>query len=212
MGILFIILQTFLLVFALGVDALICSFSYGVNRIRIPLKSLMVINLITLLLLTLGVVLASVIGEFLPPAFVYTLSFLILFILGLSKIFEGTIKGIIKRHEGRHNFSFSMFNLGFVLQVYAQYELADSDDSKVLSIKEAIPLAFALGFDGLSVGLSIGLMQMNIGLLLGMSFVVGVACVALGGYFGRKLSTQIAFDFSIASGLILISIAIWNLI
>jgi len=212
MGILFLVLQTFLLVLVLGVDALVCSFSYGVNKIRIPLKSMLVINVITLLLLALGIVIARGLEGFLPPVFIYALSFLILFILGLSKIFEGTIKRMIKHHEGRRNFRFSMFNLGFVLQVYAQYELADFDDSKDLSIKEAIPLAFAVGFDGLSVGLSIGLMQLNIGLLLGMSFVVGVGCVALGEYLGRKLARKSSFDFSIVSGLILILIAIWNLI
>ena len=156
--------------------------------------------------------LARLLGEFLPPAFVYVLSFLILFILGLIKIFEGTIKGMIRRNEGSRNFKFSMFNLGFVLQIYGQYELADSDDSKELSVWEAVPLAFAVGFDGLSVGLSVGLMQLNISLLLGMSFVVGIACVAIGDYLGRKLSRKLAFDFSIVSGLILILIAIWNVI
>lgn len=212
MGILFLILQTFLLVFALGIDALVCSFSYGVNKIRIPLKSMIVINLITLLLLGIGIVIARILGEFLPPIFIYILSFSILFILGLSKIFEGAIKRMIKRSEGRRNFNFSIFNLGFVLQIYAEYELADSDESKELSVWEAIPLAFAVGFDGLSVGLSIGLMQLNISLLLGMSFVVGIACVAIGDYLGQKLSRKTTFDFSIISGLILILIAILSII
>lgn len=212
MGILFLILQTFLLVFALGVDALVCSFSYGVNKIRIPLKSMVVINVITLLLLALGIIIARFLGEFLPPVFVYVLSFLILFVLGLSKIFEGAIKGIIRRNEGSRKFNFSMFNLGFVLQVYAQYELADSDESKELSVTEAIPLAFAVGFDGLSVGLSVGLMQLNVGLLLIMSFVVGIICVAVGDYLGRKMSRKLTFDFSIISGVILILIGILNVI
>ncbi|MCL1990356.1 MAG: manganese efflux pump [Defluviitaleaceae bacterium] len=212
MGILFLFLQTFLLVFALGVDALVCSFSYAVNKIRIPFKSMMMINVVTLFLLGAGIVMAKVLVEFLPSTLVYASSFFILFMLGMSKIFEGVIKGTIKRHEGRRHFSFSLFNLGFVLQVYAQYELADSDDSKVLSLKEAIPLAFALGFDGLSVGLSIGLMQIDVTLLLGMSFVVGMICVALGDYLGRKLSKKMSFDFSLISGLILILIAILNVI
>ncbi|MCL2559292.1 MAG: manganese efflux pump [Turicibacter sp.] len=189
-----------------------CSFSYGVNKIRIPLKSSLVINVITLFLLILGIMGAHILEGFLPPVFVEALSFIILFILGLSKIFEGAIKRMIKRYEGRRDFRFSMFNLGFVLQVYAQYELADSDDSKDLSTKEAIPLAFALGFDGLSVGLSIGLMTLNIGLLLVMSFVVGVACVAVGSYLGRTLSRRVSLDFSILSGLILILIAMLNVI
>jgi len=212
MGILFLVLQTFFLVFALGIDALVCSFSYGVNKIRIPFKSMIVINIITLLLLAFGIVIARILGEFLPPIFIYVLSFLILFILGLSKIFEGAIKRLIRRGEGSRNFNFSMFNLGFVLQVYAQYELADSDESKELSVWEAIPLGAAVGFDGLSVGLSIGLMQLNVGLLLIMSFVVGVACVAIGDYLGRTLSKKTTFDFSFVSGLILILIAILSII
>lgn len=212
MGILFLVLQTFFLVFALGVDALVCSFSYGVNKIRIPFKSMIAINIITLLLLAFGVVIAQLLGEFLPSVFVYILSFSILFLLGLMKIFEGAIKGMIRRNKGRRNFNFSMFNLGFVLQIYATYELADSDESKELSIWEAIPLAFAVGFDGLSVGLTVGLMQLNIGLLLSMSFVVGVACVAIGDYLGRKLARKMTFDFSIVSGIILILIAILNVI
>ena len=208
MGFLFLLLQTFLLVFALGVDALICSFSYGINKIRIPAKSMLVINLISLLLLATGVIIARLLEGFLPPMLIYVFSFFILFFLGMAKIFEGTIKSLIKRHEDGRRFSFSLFNLGFVLQVFAQYDLADSDDSKELSLFEAVPLAFALGFDGLSVGLSIGLMTLNIPLLFVMSFVVGVGCVALGSYLGRKASQKIAFDLGILSGFILILIAV----
>jgi len=211
MGFLLLLLQTFFLVFALGVDALICSFSYGVNRIRIPLKSMLVINLITLVLLAVGIGFAQLLGGILPDFLVYSLSFVILFILGITKIFEGTIKSLIKRHEGNRRFSFSMFNLGFVLQVFAQYELADSDGSKELSMAESVPLAIAIGLDGLSVGLSIGLMSLNVGMLLVMSFLVGVICVTLGSYLGRKASQKIAFDFSILSGLILILIAVLSL-
>jgi len=210
MGFLFLILQTFLLVFALGVDALICSFSYGVNKIRISMKSMIVINLITLLLLATGITIAQILEEFLPSTVIYGLAFLVLFFIGLIKIFEGTIKSIIKRHDGSRNFNFSLFNFGFVLQVFAQPELADSDASKELSITESVPLAFALGFDGLSVGLSVGLMTLNIPLLFVMSFVVGIVCVAVGSYLGRKASQKISFDLSILSGLILILIAILN--
>jgi len=172
---------------------------------------MIVINIITLLLLTTGIIIAHILEGFLPTAVVYGLSFLILFFLGLTKIFEGAIKSLIKRHEGNPKFSFSLFNFGFVLQVFAQPELADSDASKELSVAESVPLAFALGFDGLSVGLSVGLMALNIPLLLTMSFIIGMVCVALGSSLGRKASQKISFDFSILSGLILILIAIWNL-
>ena len=212
MGFLFIVIQTFLLVFALGVDSLVCSFSYGVNKIKISFKSMLMINIITTLLLGFGVVIARILGEFLSPTFVGALSFLILAVLGLSKIFEGTIKAIIKKNDGTRHFSFSMFDIGFVLQIFAQYELADKDDSKDLSVKEAVPLAIALGLDGLSVGLAIGLIYTNYALLFGMAFIVGLLCIAGGCYLGTKLSKRIYFDFNIISGLILLVIAIINIL
>ena len=208
---LFLIFQTLLLVLALGVDALICCFLYGANKIRIPFRSMIIINLITLLLLAIGIIVAQTFDEFLPTIVIYGLSFTILFCLGLVKIFEGTIKHAIRRNQGNHKSNSSLFNIGFVLKVFAQPELADVDSSKELSITESIPLAFALGFDGLSVGLSVGLMALNIPLLLALSFLVGIGCVAAGSHLGKKASQKIALDFSIISGLILIGIAIWNL-
>jgi len=56
------------------------------------------------------------------------------------------------------------------------------------------------------------LMQLNVGLLLIMSFVVGIICVAVGDYLGRKMSRKLTFDFSIISGVILILIGILNVI
>ena len=207
-----ILFQTFLLVLALGLDAFICSFSYGANKIKIPLKSVLMINFVTITLLFIGTVTARLLSPILPEFLTEWLPFLILSFLGISKIFEGVIKGMIRKNKGRRHFNFSLFNLGFILQIYADYEQADRDGSKELSIKEAIPLAIALGLDGLSVGFSIGLSAVGIPLLLGMSFIVEFLCVLLGVTLGRSVAKKLKFDLSIFSGLILMAIALFELL
>jgi len=207
-----ILFQTFLLVLALGIDAFVCSFSYGANKIKIPLKSVLMINFVTITLLFIGTIGARLLNPILPEFLLEWLPFLILFCLGISKIFEGIIKAFIRKHKGSRELNFSLFNLGFILQIYADYEQADIDGSKELSVKEAIPLAIALGIDGLSVGFSVGLTAVAIPLLLGMSFIVEFFCVLFGVALGRGIAKKIKFDLSMISGLILIAIAVFELL
>lgn len=207
-----ILFQTFLLVLALGIDAFVCSFSYGANKIKIPLKSLLMINVITITLLFVGTMTAGLLSLILPSFLLEWIPFSILFFLGISKVFEGVIKAFIRKHKGSRHVKFSLFNLGFILQIYADYEQADADDSKELSVKEAIPLAVALGIDGLSVGFSVGLTAISVPLLLGMSFIVEFFCVLLGAALGRNTAKRINFDLSILGGFILITIALFELL
>lgn len=212
MELMLVLFQTFLLVLALGIDGFVCSFSYGVNKIKIPLKAILMINFVTITLLFIGTISARLLSPIMPDFLLNWLPFLILFCLGMSKIFEGLIKAFIRKHNGSRKIDFSLFNLGFILQIYSDYEQADADDSKELSIKEAIPLAVALGLDGLSVGFSIGLTTIAIPLLLGMSFMVEFFCVLLGVTLGRSVAKKIKFNLSIFSGLVLIAIAFFELL
>jgi len=204
------LLQTLLLVIALGIDAFVCSFSYGVNQIKVPLKSMLMINLVTLTLLLTGAIASKMLSTALPQLSLNWLAPLILIFLGLSKIFEGVIKALINQHKESGHVEFSLFNFGFILRIYADYQQADIDESKELSIKESIPLAFALGIDGLSVGFSIGLTALHIPLLLGMSLIVEAICIFLGGLLGQKAAKKMSFDFSFLSGCLLIAVALFK--
>jgi len=208
----FILIQTMMLVIALGIDAFICSFSYGANKIKIPLKTVFVINIVTVTLLLTGIVISRLLSPVLPLFLMDWLPFVILTMLGLSKIFEGVIKALIRKSQEQGEVKFSFFNVDFILKIYADYKEADVDHSKVLSIKEAIPLAVALGIDGLSVGFSVGLTAITIPLLLSVSLLVEFLCVVLGTAMGRRVANVIKFDLSVVSGLILIMVAVFELL
>lgn len=210
---LMILLEALGLVIALAIDEMICSFSYGANKIKIPMRSMLTINAIDTALLGIGLLFGTLVGQLIPLALTATLSFFILFFLGLSKVFDSAIKKIIRKKNGiNKNFNFSLFNLGFILTVYANPEKADADESKVLSPKEAVPLALALGLDGLSVGFGVGIAAIHFGAIMLMSFLVGMFMLILGSWLGNKIAKSLSLDFGWLSGLLLILIAISGII
>ena len=213
MNIIILLLQAWMLVLALGIDAFVCSFGYGANKIKIPVKSILVINIVCMSLLAIGLFLGAVINSFLSGDIAGWIAFIILFSLGVSKIFDSTIKGIIRKYNGiDKNFKFSLFNLSFIFKIYADPKEADVDQSKELTPKEAMPLAIAIGLDGLSVGIGIGLVMINPFLILGLSRISDTLAIVLGAYLGNKLAQKTNWDLSWVSGIILILIAIFEIL
>ena len=207
------LIQAFVLVLALAIDAFACSFGYGTSKIKIPLKSVIVINVVCTLLLGVGLFLGSMITNILPYDVAGWIAFTILFILGFVKIFDSIIKRFIRMRNGiDKNIKFSLLNLGFVLRIYANPEFADTDYSKELTPKESVPLAVALGLDGLSVGIGIGLALFSPVILLGLTFVSGTLMVIFGAWLGNKVAKKICFDLSWVAGIILIVIAIFEVL
>jgi len=212
MSTIIIVLQALVLVIAVGIDAFACSFGYGASKITIPFKSVVIINVVCSALLAAGLFLGTSIGHFVPQGVGEWIAFAILFVLGVFKLFDSTIKKAIRKcKEGAGTDSkFSLLNLGFVLKIYADPEEADIDGSKELSPKEAAPLAVALGLDGLSVGFGVGIgaALASAFLIVGLSLVIGVILVMLGCLFGNKIASRTSLDLSWLSGAILITIAI----
>ena len=81
------------------------------------------------------------------------LGFLLLAGLGIVKIFDSSLKALIRRHRDLHRqWQFSAFHFRVILNIYANPEQADQDRSGVLSVGEATALAVALSLDSLTVG------------------------------------------------------------
>lgn len=153
-------LEALLLVVALSLDAFVASFAYGAQRIRIPYSSAAIISVICTAMLAVSLLAGSLLRPFLPQSLTKGLCFAILFLLGLVKLCDSTIKTLIRKHKRMHRqVSFSLFSLKFILDVYADPEKADRDGSRELSPAEAASLAVALSLDGLAVGFGAALMR-----------------------------------------------------
>lgn len=204
--------EALLIVTALSMDAFVSSFAYGAGKIKIPLSSLLVINLICSGTLALALLFGGVVSLWLPKAFTSAICILLLLTLGITKIFDSALKTLIRKHSTfQKKIQFSLFHMGFILKIYANPEEADRDHSHTLSPSEAAFLALALSLDSLAVGFGAGLSHTGPLLVFALSLLVGILAVRLGCYLGNRVSSKTNFDLSWVSGALLIILAILKL-
>jgi len=205
-------MEALLLVTSLSIDAFASSFAYGTSKIKIPLKSILIINVVGSVILGISLFFGSVFRPFIDENIASTISFGILFILGVMKIFDSTIKALIRKYNRlEKEVKFSIFNMQFILNIYANPEKADIDKSRTVSPKEAMYLAIALALDSFAVGFGAGLTDANAVQIVGFSLVTDMIAIILGCYIGNKVAEKLSINLSWLSGVILIFLAFSNL-
>lgn len=206
------IIETLLLVTALSVDSFVASFAYGANKIKIPFISVSIISIICSVILVISVFLGSIIKPLIPEHMTQNICFVILFILGIIKLFDSSIKTFIRKHNDLNKqLKFSLFNLSFILNIYADPQNADCDLSRELSPLEAAPLAMALSIDGLAVGIGAGLVTVSMIQIIIFSLIANIITILLGSYVGYKIAERTSLNLSWLSGLLLIILAVMKL-
>ena len=144
-------LELMILVVALSVDAFAASFVYGADRVKIPVSSVLVIAGISSGILFLSLGLGDRVEDWMPEVAVRHASFFLLLLLAVIKLFDSSVKSLIRRLGTIHKkmdkrLKVSVFNLHLILSVYADVEKATPADS-VLTPAEALSLGTALSLD-----------------------------------------------------------------
>jgi putative sporulation protein YtaF len=202
-------IESLLLVSSVCIDAFVASIAYGTNKIKIPISSAIIISSIGSFILGISLFAGGFIKDFLPGNLPTILSFSILMILGIYRLFEGLFKNYIQqRHTLDKPLKFKIFDINFILQVYADETKADFDKSKVLTPKESFYLATALSFDSLAVGFGSSLVGGGYIRTIFLCFIIGVAVVLLGVFMGKKLLEKSHVNLAWLSGVILMLLAL----
>jgi len=210
--ILFIILESIIIAIALSTDAFIASFAYGTNKIKIPISSMQVIAFICTGILAISLLLGTSLKPYLPGNLLKIASFLILLILGIVKLMDNIIKAIINKHTIiDKQIKFSVLNLNFILNIYANPKEADFDESKTLSPREALSLAIALSLDSLAAGFGFALGNSNLFAIIISSLIFSMISIKSGAFIGNKISDKVPFQLSWLSGVLLIFLAFLRL-
>lgn len=200
MSVLRICLEAAAISLALSVDSFIAAFSYGTSKIKIPLSSVGIISVTGSLITGLSMLAGSFVKDFIPPGFTTLLSFGILFLLGVLKLFESS----------------SPAN-------------ADKDNSHSISAKEALSLSAALSLDGCAAGfgasLSAGIPAspgaaaagtvsslVPVAAVFLFSLIFGVLTVLAGSHIGNKAAGRLPIKPGIIGGLLLILLAVARLL
>lgn len=207
-----ILLEAAILASSLSLDAFIASFAYGSNRIKIPFSSVLVIDLVCGGILGASLFLGTLLRPYLSPGVSNLVCFLILFAIGVVKLLDNLTKTLIRKHGGlSKDIRFSLLNLRFVLNVYADPEKADADCSKSISFAEAVSLSIALSLDGMAVGFGAALGDVNSAAVFLASLLTNAAAVLLGAHIGNRVASSLRFHVTWLSGAILIVMAVLKL-
>jgi putative sporulation protein YtaF len=200
------------LVLAVSIDSFAAALAYGSSGIRIPILSSIIMNGICSLILAASLFLGYLIFPVIPENLTKIICCLILSIIGIAKLCDSSIKVLIRRNKSiRRQIKFSLSSLHFILNIYADPEEADCDQSKSISIGEAAVLAVALSLDGTAVGFGAGLGGIDPLITALLCFAVGMAAVKVGSLIGEKIAHNSSRDFSWISGVLLLLIAFLNL-
>jgi len=202
-------LNAIFLVAALSLDAFVAAFSYGVNKIKIPLKSALIITFVCSAVLAIALYLGYALGGFIPANVAKGVGIGLLILIGVIKLFDSLLKSYVKKHQNLDKkVNFKFFSLRCILSIYADETQADVDESKILSVKEATGLAIVLSLDSLGVGFGAGLSSRGLPWIIALSFAMGVTLVYLGAFLGRVVAKKSKLNLSWLSGAILITLGI----
>lgn len=211
-----ICLEAALIALALSVDSFVAAFSYGTSKIKIPFSSVGIISVTSSLITGLSMLTGSFVKDYIPSGFTTLLSFGILFLLGVLKLFDSS-----------------------------QPKNADKDHSQSISPKEALSLSAALSLDGCAAGfgasLSAGMTAspgasvagfdasvaagvdasaaagtasslMPVAAVFLFSLVFGALMVLTGSHIGNKAAGRLPIKPGIIGGLLLILLAVARLL
>ena len=203
-----IILEAALLASSLSADSFVAGFAYGANKIKINFRCVQIINLVCTAIIGVSLLFGNIIKDYISETVALTISFIVLFILGLSKLLDGFTKSLIKKHTDlTREVKFSLFNFNFILKLYAAPEDSDADASKSISPAEAASIAVALSLDGIAVGFGAALGGVNWFAVILFSLVTDMLAIISGRYIGEKTARKTRFNLSWLGGFILIALA-----
>lgn len=207
------VLESILLVLALSLDAFAASIAYGLNDIKIPIRSILIIDFVCAFFLSLSMLIGSMFRVLIPERFLIIVSFLILLSLGIYYLFEGIVKANLEKAlKSNKKIKVNVFNLDLIVEIYVDQTKADINYSKDLSSKEALYLGTALSLDSIAVGFGSGIVDINYLQVIIFSLIFGIVAIWGGLFMGRKVALNTKIDISWLSGIILIILAILKIL
>lgn len=201
--------------FAVSIDGFIAGIAYGLKDICIPMKSLLIICITTIISTTIAMWTACILGIFMNTQLAILCGSLLLIIIGLFSLFQEYLtKDAHKNtiHEEPHTPKLT-FSLGrLVINIMADPEKADVDHSRGINSIEALFLGLALGVDNMIATFAATLMgplPSYTPLIMGL---IQVIVITAGIYTSKHLiSATLKKRFPYVPGIILIMLGLIRL-
>jgi putative sporulation protein YtaF len=191
-------------------DSFGVGLTYGMRKMKIPLKSLIIISSCSAILLFFAMKLGDVIFQWIPLDYGEKLGGYILISIGafaLYQVFKPETKKVEREVETVETtmFHFEVKTLGIAIQILRKPTIADFDKSGIITGIEAVMLGIALSLDAFGAGLGASLLKFpaleTAGLVAITSSILLIIGIKLGHVFSKS---QLLKKLSYFPGMLLI--------
>lgn len=197
-----------ILVLALCMDTFVASMAYGANKVQISWEKIVSMNVICSGCLGFALIAGGLLDEIIPQGLTRLVCFISLFLLGIIKLLDYSIKKLINRNAVlAKGIAFSFSGLKVIINIYGDPMAADLDHSQSLSWKEIVFLSFAMSIDSLIAGALSAFLKIPVGLTAGTALIMGIAVMYAGLFLGRRLADRFSYDLSWISGVLFLILA-----
>jgi len=205
-----------LLAFALSLDSFSVGFTYGLRKMVMPLKSILIIATCSAISLMIAVSIGHGLEKILSPQVTASLGGIILIMLGCWVLYqffrpEKEKDKELLEHE-KLIVNFEIRSLGLAINILKKPMSADFDRSGTITGIEAFMLGFALSIDAFGAGIGAAMLGFSPFYLAISVAVMSSLFVFLGiksGVFFHKFDWVQKFSF--LPGVLLIIIGIWKI-
>ncbi|WP_066311328.1 sporulation membrane protein YtaF [Bacillus sp. FJAT-29814] len=203
-----------ILAFALSLDSFSVGFTYGLRKMAMPFKSILIIATCSAVSLMIAVSIGHGLERVLSPGMTESLGGIILIGLGvwvLYQFFRPEKEKEPVEHE-KMIVNFEIRSLGLAINILRKPMSADFDQSGTITGIEAFMLGFALSLDSFGAGIGAAMLGFS-----PINLAISVAVMSsLFVFFGIKSGSLFhKFDwvqrFAFLPGVLLIIIGIWKI-
>jgi len=209
------LLTILLFAIAVSADGFMVGIAYGIKKIYIPVKSLVVISIASALAVSVSMGLGRALAAILPVSWTLKVGAMILIFIGFFFMLRACREKIISLDDNGDEplVTLNIKTLGIIVHILKEPHKADFDSSGEISTREAFILGIALALDALGAGVGIAMAGCNIlltAITVGMlKFILVNSGIYLGTIFNQQQLNTVS---SLLPGIIFIVIGLSELI
>lgn len=204
-----------LLAFAVSLDSFSVGFTYGLRKMQIPLKSIVMIACCSAFTLLVAMGVGNTISRFLSPHFAEMIGGVVLVLIGcwiLYQFFKPSNDSSNEVKQKNTLVKVEIKSLGLVIQILRRPMEADFDKSGTITGIEAFLLGLALSLDAFGAGIGAALlgyspwlMALFVAFMSSLFVMTGIRC---GRFFAEMKWVE---KFTFLPGVLLIVLGIWKI-
>lgn len=209
------VMTLILLAFAVSLDSFTVGFTYGMRKMGLPWKAILVIAFISAFTFFISMMIGRTIALFISPHLTEVIGGIILISIGawvVYQFFKSDKQPLAKDEPNPYIFKLEIQSLGIVIQILRKPMTADIDRSGTINGIEALLLGLALSLDAFGAGIGAAMFGFEPILTAGVIAFMSSSFLWIGLKSGYLLSYQLWLQrISFLPGVLLIVIGVMKM-